>query len=116
MVNDDKPLLRITPHGVWACGTPWDGKHHLSRNTEVPLKALCLIRQGAQNHIEPITRRDAWAVLMQQCYRPEEPAGLQKVLTLLDRMTAQTALYHLCCNMQPEAAQVAYAGMKGDQK
>ena len=25
MVNDDKPLLKLTEDGVLACGTPWDG-------------------------------------------------------------------------------------------
>lgn len=38
MVNDDKPLLHITDSGVTAYGTPWDGKHRLSKNIEVPLK------------------------------------------------------------------------------
>ena len=37
MVNDDKPLLRITKDGVIAYGTPWDGKHRLSTNTSVPI-------------------------------------------------------------------------------
>ena len=29
MVNDDKPLLKITETGVTVYGTPWDGKHRL---------------------------------------------------------------------------------------
>ena len=36
MINDDKPLLRFWPDGVYAYGTPWDGKHHL--NTDIRLK------------------------------------------------------------------------------
>ena len=51
MVNDDKPLLQITKNGVIAYGTPWDGKHHLSSNIAVPLKAICILTRASENHI-----------------------------------------------------------------
>ena len=37
MVNDDKPLIRVSEAGAIVYGTPWDGKHHLSSNIAVPL-------------------------------------------------------------------------------
>ena len=43
MVNDDKPMLKITDSGVIAYGTPYNGKHHLGCNMSVPLKAICII-------------------------------------------------------------------------
>ena len=46
MVNDDKPLIRIDENGAVVYGTPWDGKHRLSTNTSVPLKALCVLERG----------------------------------------------------------------------
>ena len=46
MVNDDKPLLRILKDGVLVCGTPWDGKHRLSTNCALPLKAICILERG----------------------------------------------------------------------
>ncbi|MBR3644042.1 MAG: hypothetical protein IKN57_11095, partial [Parasporobacterium sp.] len=36
MVNDDKPLIRVTEEESIIFGTPWNGKHHLSRNIAVP--------------------------------------------------------------------------------
>ncbi len=111
MVNDDKPLLRITEDQVLVCGTPWDGKHRLSTNTVVPLKGLCILTRAEENHIEEISISEAMPMLLQQCYRPNDPAQLSKVLKLLDKMSTRTGLYRLCCNMNPEAATVAFEGM-----
>lgn len=113
MVNDDKPLLRFTDRGVLVCGTPWNGKHHLSMNLAVPLKAVCLLERGAENRIGPVSFRDAYPLLLQQSYRPADPAMLAKTLALADRLGHTAALYRLKCNMDPEAAAVAYAGMNG---
>ena len=47
MINDDKPLIRITPEGkAVVYGTPWDGKHHLSKNSAFPLKAICWLTRA----------------------------------------------------------------------
>ena len=112
MVNDDKPLLRITESGVTVYGTPWNGKHRLGANIAAPLKALCLLERAAENSIVPVTVPEAYPMLLQQVYRPADPAALEKTLHLIDRLAASVKLYRLGCNMEPEAAEVAYAGMK----
>lgn len=111
MINDDKPLLKITDSGVVVYGTPWNGKHHLSTNTSAPLKAICFLEQSETNHIEPIAPMAAWPLLIQQSYRPSDPAALKKALALVERIGNSIKLYRLKCNMEPEAAQVAYNGM-----
>lgn len=113
MVNDDKPLLRVTERGVLVCGTPWDGKHRLSANIEVPLKALCLLERSPDNRIERIAKRDAWLMLFRQTYRPADPAALTRTLQLIDRLADAAALYRLGCNMDPAAAALSYAAMSG---
>jgi len=111
MVNDDKPLLRITPDGVTVFGTPWGGKHRLSTNTSVPLKAVCILERGAENRIVPITKREAYPMLMQQSFRPDDADALMKTMMLVDRLGSLVPLYRLQCNMEPEAARTAYLGM-----
>lgn len=111
MVNGDKPLLHITSEGVTVYGTPWDGKEHLSTNTSCPLKALCILTRSETNHIERISKKEALPMLCQQSYRPCSPIGAQKMLTLVDRLGSSVPLYRLGCNMEPEAALVAYHGM-----
>lgn len=112
MVNDDKPLLRITEEGTRVFGTPWDGKHHLSTNTSVPLKAICILERGEENEIQQVEPGQVLPLLLQQCHRPRDPRSLAKVLSLLDRMTKNVKFYRLRCNLDPEAARIAFEGMQ----
>ena len=112
MVNDDKPLLKITNGSVIVYGTPYNGKHRLGSNIAVPLKAICILTRSAENHIEPVTREQAYPMLIQQVYRPNEITLLQKTLSLTDRLSDSIRLYRLGCNMDISAAKIAYEGMK----
>ena len=112
MVNDDKPLLKITDSGVIAYGTPYNGKHRLGTNTFVPLKAICILTRSAENHIEAIRREQAYTMLLQQVYRPADSILMMKILTLIDRLGDCVKLYKLGCNMDISAAKVAYEGMR----
>lgn len=116
MVNDDKPLLKITDDGVSACGTPWNGKHRLSTNISAPLKAVCVLTRDKVNHIEEIEPREAYQMLLQQIYRPIDKAAMAQTLKLIDGMMKHTRFYRLGCNMEPEAAKVAFEGMNGELK
>ena len=112
MVNDDKPLIRVTQEGVFVCGTPWDGKHRLSTNLQVPLRAICLLSRDASNRIRPLTPKEAYAPFLSQTYRPKAPLELMQTLSLLDKTLSSVALYHLYCNMDSSAARLAYETMK----
>lgn len=113
MVNDDKPLLKITENGVVAYGTPWNGKHHLGKNISVPLGGICILERDKDNHIQEISYREAYTMLMQQCNRPAGAVAMVKTMNLLDKLGAEVRFYRLGCNMDKEAAIVAYNGMCG---
>lgn len=112
MINDDKPLLAISEDGVTVYGTPWDGKHRLSTNGEAPLVAICILTRAKDNQIRRITKQEAYAMLLQQSYRSHSRENVLKSLQLIDRLAERVALYELGCNMEPEAAVVAYEGMR----
>lgn len=114
MVNDDKPILKIMEEGVFVCGTPWDGKHHLSSNTIVPLKAICILSRDVENHIEAVSAQEAYPMLLQQSFRPPEAEKLMKTMELVRQLAEQVNLYSLGCNMELEAARVAYGGMQNE--
>ena len=113
MVNDDKPLIRISDFGAVIYGTPWDGKHRLSSNITVPLKALCVLERAEQNNIRQTTALEVYPMLLQQAYRPMDGMAMSKTLTLIDKLAASVNLWRLGCNRDIEAAQVAYDAMKG---
>lgn len=111
MVNDDKPLLRITEDGVLVCGTPWDGKHHLSTNCAVPLKAICILEQGDKNAIGAISPKEALPMLLQQSFHPDGPAAMLRMMQAVDQLTKHLKFYRMACNMTPEAAALSYRTM-----
>ena len=113
MVNDDKPLIQISEQGVIAYGTPWNGKHHIGENISVPLKAICILTRAEENHIVKISKSQAYPMLLQQVYRPQNQERMQKTLALIDNMAETVELYRLGCNMNLEAAEIAYNEMKG---
>ncbi len=114
MVNDDKPLISIGEQGAVVWGTPWCGKHRLSENIGVPLRAVAVLERGVKNEVSAISPMEAYPSLLSQTYRFADPVKMQKTLALLDRLTRSVRLCRLRCNMLPEAAEVAYRGMKGN--
>lgn len=113
MVNDDKPLISVKENDIIVYGTPYNGKHRLGNNISVPLKAICILTRGESNSIVPVSKPEAYTMLLQQVYRPNDPVQMAKTLKLLDKMAENVGLYKLACNMDIEAAKVAYNGMKG---
>lgn len=116
MVNDDKPFLKLEDDRVTAYGSPWNGKHRLGCNMSVPLKAICILERGSENEITSITAKEALPMLLQQSQRPMDHRKLGKYLDMLDRLCERTAFYRLKCNMDPQAAVVAYKAMSGNKK
>ncbi len=114
MVNDDKPLIRIGDNAALAFGTPWNGKHHLGSNISVPLKAICILNRGDTNRIEPVEADEAYPVMLQQAYRPEDREAMRKTLALLDLLPGCVRFWRLECNMDLEAARIAFETMKGN--
>ena len=112
MVNDDKPFLRITPEGVFACGSPWSGKHGLDNNITVPLCGICILERGAENRICPITAQEALPFLFTQCDPPEDTSLLSHYRLLMETLVRQAPLWHMQCTKQIGAAQTAYEAMK----
>ncbi|MDO5336560.1 MAG: hypothetical protein Q4E89_03725 [Eubacteriales bacterium] len=112
MANDDKPLLKITDNGVIAYGTPWNGKHRLGSNISIPLRAICILGRGETNHIQSILKSAAFPMLVQQSYRPSDAGDMRKILSLADRLGSNVRLYKLTCNMEQEAAWIAFEGMQ----
>ncbi len=112
MINDDKPLLRITEREILVCGSPFNGKHGLSAPICVPLKALCILEQGERNRVRAISSSEALTALFHMGRYDMSVEELLQYIRLLDRLTAQVPCYRMECNTQPEAAYIARIAMK----
>lgn len=113
-VNDDKPLLTVNKREVLVSGTPWDGKHHLSANITVPLRAIVLLGRGETDKITRLTATAAYPLLLAQTYRPSDPDRLAATLALMDRAIPHLSFYRMSATLSPDAARVACRGIFGD--
>ena len=111
MVNDDKPMLQIGRDRVTVYGTPWNGKHELGRNASAPLKAIVSLERSEGNHIAPISRTDAFPLLMRQCFSSKAPAMMLRIVELEKRLLHAVDFYTMGCNMESKAARVAWKGL-----
>ena len=113
ILNDDKPALRLED-GVWyAYGTPWSGKTDQNINVRAPLAGIAMIQRGQENRITPFGGSKAVFALLDQTGRPFNGRMRAKILELLDALLSKVPVWKLECNMDPEAAKVAYEAMSG---
>ena len=112
VVNGDKPLIHIGDECT-VYGTPWAGKERMNRNMGVKLCGIVFLNRGKDNHIEQVPMSQVLPVLIQQSYRPIDKTGLEKTLALLTRLGRKIPMYQLYCNMDSEAAFVAYNVLNG---
>ena len=111
-LNDDKPALRYKD-GCWmAYGTPWSGKHDLSRAENAPLGAIAFVCRGEENKIQQLTPQDAIPYYISQLPRGISGQLMEKQLSLLDRLLQDIPVYLLTCRNDDEAAYTAKAAME----
>lgn len=111
MINDDKPMLKISPDGVEVYGTPWRGKHRLGCNAHGPLKAIIDLTRDTENHIERISASEAFPIIKKQAIAFHDVGLMTKILSLEKSLMETIPSYRLGCNMEQEAAMVAWEGM-----
>ena len=114
LVNDDKPMLRFENGKITACGTPWTGKHGLGSNTSVPLYAIIKLERAEENSIEPITKQEAFEVVFRQAYASRDADTMRKILFLEQQLMDNVRFFSLGCNMDKEAAVIAWNGLNNE--
>ena len=111
-LNDDKPIIRLVD-GKWiAYGTPWSGKHDLSRPEKAPLGAVAFLQRGTENSICRLEPQEAIPYYVSQLLRAISGELMQQQLTLLDRLLQDVPAYLLTCRNDDEAAFTAKAAME----
>ena len=112
MVNDDKPLLKVTEERVSACGTPWSGVYRLETNCQMPVKAICMLYRDSSNHIEPLPSDKGFSCLYRHSYLPRNPGRAKEALDLLIKTAERVSFYSLGCKPDEDAALTAFQVMK----
>ena len=114
IINDDKPAIKIIDGVPMVYGTPFSGKHNISVNTSVPLKALCFIERADENSIRPISPLKAATLILDQTIRPADEMLMDKLFENLEAVVTAVPAYVLSCNISAGAAHLAYNEMSGE--
>ena len=115
ILNDDKPALRFI-NGVWyAYGTPWSGKYDINRNVRVPVGGIAVLERGLKNTIVPYCGFAAITSILDQMIRPADEKYRVKILEIMDKLMTNVPVWKLTCNMNSDAAVVAYHVMSGKE-
>lgn len=111
ILNDDKPALRRENGVFYAYGTPWSGKHDISRNAGAPIGGIACLERADTNFIEPMPAAFAAAKLLSQTVRHIRKERMDELLTTLDHLIREVPVYRLGCVNDISAARVSSEAM-----
>ncbi len=115
VLNDDKPFLKVVEDKVIGFGTPWDGKHRISKNSSVPLKGICILSQDKTNWIKRLSKKEAYLTIYQQTYEVLGSVDLKlKTLSIIDKIL-KIPVYKMGCTISKEAVETAYLAMSKEE-
>lgn len=108
IINDDKPAL-IYDNGKWyACGTPFSGKTDENIDVKIPVRAITFLHRSEKNTVKKIQPFQAVSLLIEQTIKPADRSLAENMLELADLLLREVPVFSLGCNLQDDAAVVAY--------
>lgn len=114
VLNDDKPALRAFEEGFRVYGTPWSGKHDISRNESVPLGGIAFLERAGESFMELMPAAEAAKNILAQTVRCIERESMERLLAIMDRLVRETPIYRLGCTPDISAAELSSGIMLGN--
>ncbi len=112
IVNGDKPFFSFDGDTFMVHGSPWKGKEGFGEPISLPVYGICFLERGTTNIITPATEAEIVDKLFHQVLLPKKATELSLFMAIIDRILKTVPFYKLQCNMDKEAALVAYKGMR----
>ena len=112
IINGDNPIIRRRDEKFYGYGTPFCGEEGYNVNTAVPLRGLCYLNHGEHNVIRRMDPAVAFGQLLREYSWQITERSKERYMELLQDFVEKVPVYQLTCNMDEEAAQVAYEGMR----
>lgn len=108
IINGDKPILEVKEEEIIAYGTPWAGKERLQKNTCVPVRGVCFLRQGEMNNIHKLNKREALLLLLPQIYIMSDSKKAGRTLELFGKVLEQIPVYEFSCDISEQAVKCSF--------
>lgn len=107
IINDDSPSVRLVNGQPVVYGTPWSGSKPIFENASVPLSAIIVLEQAAQNQICTLSTKDAVPMILPRCFLPyHDSILLEKVISVFSEIVETIPSYYLKCRPDNEAVRL----------
>ncbi len=114
VINGDKPYFSFLGEVLTVHGSPWRGKEGLGAPISAPVGGICFIERGEENIIEPASSEYVIGKIFHQVLLPKTAEDSAVFMAIINKIAGTVPFYRLRCNTKPEAALVAFEGMRKD--
>ena len=111
IINDDKPAIRVIGEKAYVYGTPWSGKTDLNLNVRGELAGIAVVKRSEANQIRRLNKKESIFALLDQTTRSRKEERVERLFQVMETIIQTVPIYELSCNMELEAAKVAYETM-----
>lgn len=111
ILNDDKPAIIFKDNTLYAAGTPFSGKHDISKNLLVPIKGICFIERSLNNWIKEISSKQAIFEILNQTERIPYENDMTLILSHIENIVKNTKIYKMGCNISIDAVYTSFNKM-----
>ena len=107
IINGDIVFVQETPDAFLGWGTPWHGSSPYCENTNVPVKALIVLKQAPENSIRELTGFEKVTAVSNSVFYPRWlENGMELCLETLDHLLSALPVYELSCRPDEEAVEL----------
>lgn len=111
ILNDDKPAIIYKDNTLYAAGTPFSGKHDISKNLLVPIGGICFLKRSKENWIKEIDKKQAIFEILNQTERVPYEEDMNLILHHISNIVSNITIHKMGCNISKEAVYTAYNKM-----
>lgn len=111
VVDGDKPFVGFVDGVPMVFGSPRSGKENWSNPISAPLCGIAFLERAEMNSILRVTPKEIVDKAFMQFYIPKNKELAIKTFEIINKLLETVPLYILKCNMEKDAAIVAYDGM-----
>lgn len=107
ILNGDKVFLKQENESIHAWGSPWKGSSPYFENESVVLKAIVVLEQAEENHIQKLEGLDVLQYVVPHVFFPSwDTKCEQNVLSFLNMVLEETEVYLLKCRPEETAVEL----------
>lgn len=109
IINDDKPVIRVTDNKIFVYGSPWTGGSGKESNIKAPLKAIVFLERSEVNNISRV-EDTAYKItnLLTQCKSRFPREQTVQFMNIIEKIINEVPIYKLQCDVSENAVKTAY--------